>query len=485
MEQNETLKEKTARGLFWGGMNNGVQQLIGLAVGIVLGRLLSPHDYGMIAMITIFSVVATELQSSGFKTALTNLPHPRHEDYNSVFWFNIVVGAAIYAVLFFSAPLIASYYHTPELVPLCRYAFLGFVFSSFGLAQSAYLFKNLLTKQQAKSGITAIIVSNTVGIIMAWQGYAYWSIATQTNVYILTCTLMYWHYSPWRPSLRWSAGPVMRMFPFSCKIMATAILTQVNNNILNILLGHYFSPRDAGNYNQAYQWNYKASNLLQGMVQTVAQPVFVDLKGDNGRQLRALRKLVRFTSFIAFPLLLGFALVAREFIVITITEKWLFSASLLQVLCVSGAVMPLCGLLANNIISRGRSDVYLGGTLLLGVLELVSMMLLYSHGIRTMVVVYALLNVLWLFVWHAFVWRQLGYSLWQLLADVLPFALTAAATMVLTHYATLPLSDSLWLLLLARVVMAAAVYYLVMRLAGAHILKETTQFVRSRLKHTE
>ncbi|MBQ2061006.1 MAG: lipopolysaccharide biosynthesis protein, partial [Prevotella sp.] len=310
MEQNETLKEKTARGLFWGGMNNGVQQLIGLAVGIVLGRLLSPHDYGMIAMITIFSVVATELQSSGFKTALTNLPHPRHEDYNSVFWFNIVVGAAIYAVLFFSAPLIASYYHTPELVPLCRYAFLGFVFSSFGLAQSAYLFKNLLTKQQAKSGITAIIVSNTVGIIMAWQGYAYWSIATQTNVYILTCTLMYWHYSPWRPSLRWSAGPVMRMFPFSCKIMATAILTQVNNNILNILLGHYFSPRDAGNYNQAYQWNYKASNLLQGMVQTVAQPVFVDLKGDNGRQLRALRKLVRFTSFIAFPLLLGFALVA-------------------------------------------------------------------------------------------------------------------------------------------------------------------------------
>ena len=113
------------------------------------------------------------------------------------------------------------------------------------------------------------------------------------------------------------------------------------------------------------------------------------------------------------------------------------------------------------------------------------MMLLYSHGIRTMVVVYALLNVLWLFVWHAFVWRQLGYSLWQLLADVLPFALTAAATMVLTHYATLPLSDNLWLLLLARVVMAAAVYYLVMRLAGAHILKETTQFVRSRLKHTE
>lgn len=473
----ETLKEKTARGLFWGGMNNGVQQLIGLLVGIILGRLLSPHDYGMIAMITIFSVVATELQSSGFKTALTNLKSPTHNDYNAVFWFNIMVGAAIYVILFFCAPLIASYYRTPELVPLCRYAFLGFVFSSFGLAQSAYLFKNLRTKQQAKSGITAIIVSNTVGIVMAWQGYAYWSIATQTNVYIAVCTLMYWHYSDWRPSLHWDFSPVRRMFRFSCKIMATAILTQVNNNILNILLGHYYSPKDTGNYNQAYQWNYKAYNLLQGMVQTVAQPVFVDLREDGERQLRALRKLIRFTAFISFPLLFGFALVAREFIVLAITEKWLFSATLLQILCLSGAVMPLCTLLSNMIVSRGRSDIYLGCTLVLGVSELGLMLLLYPYGIRTMVVGYAALNILWLFVWHGFVWRQTGYHLLMLLKDTVPFAFGALLTMVATYFATKSI-ESLWLLLLARVVMAGVVYYLIMRLAHAKILEDCVQFLK-------
>ena len=137
--ETESLKEKTAKGLFWGGMNNGVQQLIGLVFGIILGRLLSPDDFGMIAMITIFTVIAVELQSSGFKTALANMEHPTDNDYNSVFWFNIVVSFGIYVILFFCAPLIARYYHQPALTPLCRYVFLSFVFSSFGLAQSAYL----------------------------------------------------------------------------------------------------------------------------------------------------------------------------------------------------------------------------------------------------------------------------------------------------------------------------------------------------------
>ena len=127
----ETLKEKTAKGLFWGGMNNGVQQLLGLAFGIILARLLDASDYGMTAMLAIFSVIANELQSSGFKTGLINLKAPTHKDFNAVFWFNIIAGAVIYLILFFCAPLIADYCHQPKLIPLSRYVFLGFVFSSF------------------------------------------------------------------------------------------------------------------------------------------------------------------------------------------------------------------------------------------------------------------------------------------------------------------------------------------------------------------
>ena len=196
----ETLKEKTAKGLFWGGMNNGVQQLLGLAFGIILGRLLDPSDYGMTAMLAVFSVIANELQSSGFKTGLINLKSPRHEDYNAVFWFNILAGAVIYVILWFAAPLIADYYHQPKLIPLSRYVFLGFVFSSFGMAQSAYMTKQMQIKQIAKSGMTATLTSSLISVTMAALGFGYWALATQYLAYIAVNTLLLWYFSPWRPS---------------------------------------------------------------------------------------------------------------------------------------------------------------------------------------------------------------------------------------------------------------------------------------------
>lgn len=480
--ETESLKEKTAKGLFWGGMNNGVQQLIGLVFGIILGRLLSPDDFGMIAMITIFTVIAVELQSSGFKTALANMEHPSDNDYNSVFWFNIVVSLGIYVILFFCAPLIARYYHQPALTPLCRYVFLSFVFSSFGLAQSAYLYKNLRTKQQAKAGMTAIIVSNIIGAVMAWKGFSYWSLATQSIVYVLICTLMYWHYSDWRPKWHFDPAPIKRMFPFSCKIMFSAIFTQVNNQILNILLGRFFTPRDAGNYNQAYQWDYKCFNLLQGMVQTVAQPVFVDLKSDGERQLRAMRKLIRFTAFLSFPLLFGFGMVSHEFIVTAIGEKWSTSASYLQLLCIAGAFMPINTLLYNMIISKGRSDTYMWNTLALGLCQLVLMLVLYPYGVRTMIIGYVILNICWLFVWHYAVQRLTGYRLLSLLKDIAPFALCALGTMLLTAFITRGIQN-LVLLLIVRIILAIVIYYIVMRVAGAQILKECMQFLLSKTKN--
>lgn len=153
----ETLKQKTARGLFWGGMNTMVQQVIGLLFGIILGRLLAPSDYGMMAIISVFSLVAVALQDSGFKVVLANEKAPTHADYNAVFWFNILMGIALYAALFLSAPLIGRWYNTPQVVPLCRYAFLSIVVASMGTAQSAWLFKNLRAKQIAKASMAALL----------------------------------------------------------------------------------------------------------------------------------------------------------------------------------------------------------------------------------------------------------------------------------------------------------------------------------------
>ena len=473
-----TLKEKTAQGLLWGGLNSGIQQLVGLAFGIVLGRLLAPSDYGMMAMISIFSLVATALQDSGFRTALTNIEHPKHEDYNSVFWFNIIMASSLYVILFLAAPLIGEYYHTPRVVPLCRYAFLSIVIASLGTAQSAYLFKHLRAKQQAEAGALAVILSSLTGVGMAFAGMAYWSLATQGLVYVGINTLLQWHFSPWRPSIHGiTFAPIRRMFRFSCKILATTIMTHVNNNVLNILLGHYFTPRDTGNYNQAYQWNTKCYSLVQSMVAQVAQPVLVSLNGEEGRQKDVFRKMMRFTAFITFPLLFGFGLVAKEFIVTAIGEKWLASAQLIQILCLSGATMPLSTLFSNMIISKGRSGTFFWCTFTLGLVQIATMIMIWPMGIRTMVIAYTLLNTSWLLVWLFFVRRLIGYGYWMFFCDVMPFALAAAGVMGVAYVATMPLSN-LIALLISRFIIAVVLYYVVMKIARVKILAECERFVK-------
>lgn len=478
----ETLKEKTAKGLFWGGMSNITQQAVGLVFGIVMARLLDNADFGMMAMISVFSLIATTIQNSGFTTALANIDHPRDTDYNSVFWFNIIAGLTGYAILAVAAPLIADYYHTPRLTALCRYAFLSIVLASLGTAQNAWLFKHMMARQQAKAAMTAVVTSSMTGAACALAGMAYWSLATQGLVYVAVNTLMVWHYSKWRPEVRnISFKPVRHMFRFSCKILVSNITTIINNNILNFLLGHYFTARDTGNYNQAYQWDFKCFSLIQGMINQVAQPVLVDLRSESERQLNALRKMMRFTSFLSFPLLFGFGLVAHEFIVIAIGTKWLTSAGYLQTLCLAGATMPLFTLLSNMVVSKGRSGMYLIATTCLGLTEIVTMLAIWSNGIHTMVWAYTIINITWLFVWHAMVWHLTGYHIGLFFADTLPFALAAAAVMTVTHFATESIA-SLWLLLLARIAMAAVLYYAVMRLAHVEILNECQTFIINALR---
>ena len=549
----ETLKEKTAKGLLWGGLNSTVQQLLGIVFGIILARQLNQSDFGMIAMISIFSLIGNDLQNSGFKTALANLREPTDRDYNSVFWFNILMGGSIYLVLFLCAPLIARFYHVPELTALARYAFLGIVFASFGTAQSARLFKNLRAKQQAKAGMVAVLLSSSVAVVMAYMGFAYWALATQTNLYILTCTLLYWHYSPWRPTMQCPSDcsnaasqrskfnvqssktgaqrtipstlnsklstlqdvlrPALKMFRFSVKLLISQVLTDVNNNILNILIGRFYGRHDTGNYNQAFQWSTKGSNIIQNMVQQVAQPVLVSVDNEHERQLRILRKMMRFAAFLSFPLLFGLSLVSHEFIVTLLGEKWAESAAYLRLLAIASAFLPLSTLLANVVITKGRSNIFMYVNLTLACLQTLTMLAIYHFHLSlpslsqlstlnsqlslnpfstapqalpqltTMVLAFTALTILWFFVWGFFARLLAGYRFRMLLSDVLPFLLAAAAVMLATGFITSVLpslqggAGGRLLLLLARIILAALLYFLIMKISGSQILQECLDFV--------
>ena len=539
----ETLKEKTAKGLFWGGLSSTVQQLLGIVFGIILARRLNQSDFGMIAMITIFQLIGNDLQNSGFKVALANLRQPTDRDYNSVFWFNILMGGSLYVLLFFLAPFIADFYHIPSLTPLARYAFLSIVFASFGTAQSAWLFKNLHAKQQAKAGMMAVLISSSVAVVMAYMGFAYWALATQTNLYILLCTALYWHYSPWRPTVaaaqrsKFKAQsskaatqrskifnyqlsifnfevlrPALRMFRFSVKLLISQVLTDINNNVLNILLGRFYGRHDTGNYNQAFQWSTKGSNIIQSMVQQVAQPVLVSIDNEHERQLHVLRKMMRFAAFLSFPLLFGLSLVSHEFIVTLLGEKWAQSAHYLRLLAISSAFLPLSTLLANVVITKGRSNIFMYVNLALAICQTAAMLTIYHFKVScfeflepfstllnpsqhlhllplnsqllTMVLAFVALTILWFFVWAYFARRLAGYRFTMLLRDVLPFLLSAATVMLTTGFTTslIPaLGEGSGVgLLLTRILLAALLYYALMRLFRVQILNECLQFFNRR-----
>lgn len=476
-----TLKGKTAKGLFWGGMSNGAQQLLNLFFGIFLARILNAEDYGMVGMLTIFTVIAGSLQESGFTNALVNKKDASHKDFNAVFWFSTLLGVTLYIILFFCAPLIAQFYHKPELTPLARFLFLGFLMSSTATAHNAILFKRLMVKQKAIAQITGLTISGIVGVTMAFNGMAYWGIATQSVVNIMITNALFWYFSPWRPTLSINLRPLKQMFEFSSKILVTNIFIQTNNNIFSLLLGRLFSTAEVGYYTQANKWDNMGYSLIGNMVNGVAQPVLTAVSDDQDRQRNVFRKMLRFTSFISFPAMFGLALVAHELIVIAVTDKWLPCVTILQWLCIWGAFFPITTLYTNLIISKGKSNIYMWNTIALGVLQLVALLFAHPYGIQTMIITFVLINVGWLFIWQYFVWRLLRLTLIKALKDILPFAFFALATMAVTYFITLNVSN-IYLVFTIKIIIATAIYIFTMWVTNSVVFKESMQFLLNRKK---
>jgi len=475
------LKSKTAQGFLWGALNSGAMQVLNAVFGIVLARKLDQGDYGLIGMLTIFTLVANSLQDSGFVTALTNKRDATRLDYNAVFWFNISVSFLLYILLFLCAPLIALFFKEPILTDLSRYYFISFFIASFSIVPRAILFRQIKQRELAIMAIVSLLVSGTVGIVMAYNGMAFWGLATQTITFNLMVSILSWAFSGWKPSFQFTFAPIREMFPFSCKMLITSIFNQVNNNIFSLVLGKIYTKVEVGTYTQANKWNTMGANTITGMVQGVAQPAFVEVGDDLERLRRVFSKMLRFTCFISFPLMFGLSLVAPEFIVTLIKEKWLPSAHLMQILCIGGAFLPIATLYFNLIISRGKSDVYMWNVIAQGCAIFGSILMVYGWGgsITHMVIGYVTIVILWTGIWHRFLYQEIHYPFLSAIKDILPFLLIAAATMVITYFATSWI-ENLLILLIVRILLAAGLYIGLLWLLGAKILKECIGYLLKR-----
>ena len=475
------LKNKAANGILWGGLSNGLQQVLNLVFGIFLARMLDPSDYGMVGMLSIFSLIASSLQESGFTAALINRKEIKTEDYNAVFWFSFLMSASLYAILFFLAPVIADFYNTPELTPLARYSFLAFVISSLAISPSAYLSKRLMIKQKSVVSVIALLCSGAVGIIMAYNGYAYWGITTQNIVYVAVHAIAFWGMMDWRPSLKINFKPIKEMLPFSIKLLIMSIVNIVSDNIFSVLLGKFYSKSDVGMFSQASKWKSMGTSIINGAVAGVTQPVLVESDTEHSRQLKVLRKMLRFTAFASFPAMLGLALIAPEFITITITEKWADSATYLRILCVSGAFLPILSLLSGLILSKGNSTICMWVNITRCMLQIAALISVYKFGLMVMITVNVVLDILWLFVWTYFAKREIGYGFGLMLKDLLPFAAIALATMAITYVVTMGIHN-IYLLVTTRIAVAVVIYVIFMKIFNSVIYKESVEYLKGILK---
>ncbi len=453
-----------------------------MLLGILLARMLDAADYGMMGMLQIFVTIATTLQESGLTAAIVNKKELKKVDLDSVFLFNIAISLSLYIILFLCAPCIARFYDTPELAPLSRFVFLGFIFVALGNVPYAILFKKLDNRKLTIANLIAAPLSGSIGVIMAFHQMAYWGLAVQNVSYFLIRAILLTFFAKWKFSGTFSWKPLKEMLGFSVKLLISRITDAINSNIMVVLLGRLFNKTDLGFYNQANKWTFMGYQVLTGTINGIAQPIFSQSIQNTSLDLSIVfRKLLRLTAFVSFPCMFGLSLICPEFIRLTITEKWNNSIPLMQILCVASSALPIINLYSNLIISKGKSSLLLWNSIFQAVFNLCLIIYISRFGLHAMVIANAASTVLWVFIWHYYAWRIIKIRFTCIMKDILPFCIIAAFSMYMAGWVTLPIENDL-IRMLCKILIGAFIYLLSMRLLGAKIYKEAKGYVFNSIK---
>lgn len=356
---SESLKNKTIKGTVWSSIERFSVQGIQFVVMIIMARILTPEDYGLVGMLAIFIAVSQTLIDSGFSQALIRKQDRNETDNSTVFFFNVIVGLVLYSAMWIFAPVIADFYGEPILVPLTRVISIGFIFNSLTVVQRALLTTNLDFKTQAKASLIASILSGVVGIYMAYTGYGVWSIVIQQIANLGLVAILLWVFSSWKPLWVYSWKSFHDLFGFGSKLLASGLLDTIYNNIFLIVIGKIFKASDLGFYTRSSQFSGFASSNLTGIFQRVSYPVLCTIQNDDGRLTEVYRRMLKTSAFVIFPLMIGMAALAKPMIITFLTEKWLFSATLLVPICLASMWYPVHAINLNLLQVKGRSDLFL------------------------------------------------------------------------------------------------------------------------------
>lgn len=356
---SDSLKSKTVKGIVWSSIERFSTQGVQFLIMIIMARLLTPKDYGLIGMLAIFLAVAQSLIDSGFSQALIRKQDRTDVDNSTVFYFNIVVSSALYLILFIAAPFVADFYNQPELTSVMRVVCLGVILNSLAVVQRALLTIRIDFKTQAKAALTAAVTSGVVGITMAYHGFGVWSLVTQQLLNLGINTSLLWILSKWRPRLMFSWQSFHELFAFGSKLLASGLLETIYRNIYPIVIGKFFSASSLGHYTRAQQFSEFPSSNVTGIIQRVTYPILCEIQNDDAHLASIYRRFLKLSAFVIFPLMVGLSSVAKPFINIMLGQQWSFCGQLLQILCFGMMWYPIHAINLNLLQVKGRSDLFL------------------------------------------------------------------------------------------------------------------------------
>ena len=455
---SDGLKSKTIHALFWSFFEGIGQQGIQFVISIILARLLLPEEFGLIAMLAIFMAIAQSFLDSGFGRALIQKQDATHIDECSIFYFNILVGFLAAGLLCLTAPWIANFYNQPMLVPLTCALSLNLIINAFGLVQTTLLTKQIDFKTQLKVSVIAVVISGTIGVTMAFNGFGVWSLVAQSLGSNLFRTILLWFFTNWRPSLAFSLDSLRGMFTFGSRLLASGLLDTVFRNIYLVVIGKLFSPADLGFYSRAERFQQLPVANISGMVSRVMFPVFSSVQDDKPRLKRGVRKALTMLVMINFPMMVGLAIVAKPMVLLLLTEKWVPCVPYLQLLCVVGMLYPLHLINLNVLIAQGRSDLFFRLEVLKKFLVVIAIAVTYRWGIIAMIYGQIATSCLAYFLNAYYTGKMLDYPITEQIQDLIP-SLALAGIMGLGVYSLKYISMVNQLALLSAQIMTGIVLY--------------------------
>lgn len=342
MKENPTsVKSKFIRGVIWGIVEKLASLLTGFIITLVLARILTPEDYGLVNMIYIFTVLGTVLLDGGFGQALIQRKVLKDSDISSVFYINIVLSILVYIVLFFCAPLIALFYHQPILINISKVVFLTIPINGFCIIQHSLLTKELKVKELTYVSIISAIISGIIGISLTYAGYGVWALVYQSLSYQLSRTITLWLFSSWRPIWCFNGGFIKEIFSFSINLLGVFTLASIFQNIYTIIIGRLYSVSDVGYYNQALRLQSVASTAITSAVQRVAFPAFAHFQDNMVALKEAYRKVTLVTMSIYFPVMICLIVAGKNLVEVLLTDKWLPAVPMFALLCAAESFYPL------------------------------------------------------------------------------------------------------------------------------------------------